>query len=40
MPIKAYFKPVETIAVAASSARLPMTKVEGEITKQVSKASR
>ena len=39
MTIKAYFKPVETIAVAASSTGLSMGE-EVEITKQRHKASK
>ena len=38
MPIKAYFKPVETIAVAASLADLSIQEVE--ITKQVHTTSK
>ena len=37
MSIRAYFKPVETIAVVASSGGLPMEE-EVEITKKVNKA--
>ena len=39
MPLKVYFKSVETIAVAANSAGLPKGE-EVEITDQVNKASK